>query len=429
MIICINGKSVGTMTMPELQIELEVCGPEMMLVLSRFEIQEEEEESGVYNNNCTTLEDLAMDWNDIGAGCKKKRKWVSFADEQYDKDCRTGECEDSHDNSERQFGGSQFGEYEENEPLDSSGNAYSTTQTAVYHTNYSSGETEQHKLLKQPSNRIKVSEEPKISFDTAQTHNEAYFSKDSKKRQAVSLSDAAELGCRKCQRELRTGSKNNEKHDSNCPRKQGTRKSRKDDRVDKKRLQLENELDNHSHEKEREKDLPSRQKHRSITKADQFEGKKQKEDRSSVRKQHPGMKTDDDKGSKFHSKRTGGTKTISRYQKQLQERSDDESDILPRRAPSEKCKTNAKESHDLDSVDSSTEDEYKEEEGAENPWLGCVCGQTHPHPIKVFWIQCEGCDAWYDVAQECVGFDADAAEKLEEWFCWACAPPVAGLGL
>ena len=65
----------------------------------------------------------------------------------------------------------------------------------------------------------------------------------------------------------------------------------------------------------------------------------------------------------------------------------------------------------------------------ENPWLGCVCGKTHPRPIKVFWVQCEICEAWYNVAEECVGFDGRTAEKMDKWCCWACDPPVDGLGL
>ena len=75
MIICINGKSIGSMTMPELQIELDVCGPELMLVVSRFDIQENTQDS-------TTLEDLSMDWNDIGAGASLKRKRVSFGEDR-----------------------------------------------------------------------------------------------------------------------------------------------------------------------------------------------------------------------------------------------------------------------------------------------------------------------------------------------------------
>ncbi len=56
-----------------------------------------------------------------------------------------------------------------------------------------------------------------------------------------------------------------------------------------------------------------------------------------------------------------------------------------------------------------------------------VCGRTHPHPITVFWLQCETCDAWYNVAEECVGFNQAGAEKLDDWHCWSCSPPVAGL--
>ena len=77
MIICINGKSIGSMTLPELQIELDVCGSEMLLVVSRFDIQETDSLSEL-----TTLEDLAMDWSDIGAGAVLKTNKVSFEDDR-----------------------------------------------------------------------------------------------------------------------------------------------------------------------------------------------------------------------------------------------------------------------------------------------------------------------------------------------------------
>jgi len=114
----------------------------------------------------------------------------------------------------------------------------------------------------------------------------------------------------------------------------------------------------------------------------------------------------------------------------LQELSEDESELLPKKA-TVKRKDSSQPSkgvvNDDDvSVAGSDDNEY-DGGGDENPWLGCVCGKTHPHPIKVFWVQCEGCDAWYNVAEECVGFDANKAEELDEWLCWSCNPPVAGL--
>ena len=58
----------------------------------------------------------------------------------------------------------------------------------------------------------------------------------------------------------------------------------------------------------------------------------------------------------------------------------------------------------------------------ENPWLGCICGKTHRKPTAVFWIQCDDCQAWYNVSPKCVGFDEDEAENKNVWRCNACAP-------
>jgi len=78
---------------------------------------------------------------------------------------------------------------------------------------------------------------------------------------------------------------------------------------------------------------------------------------------------------------------------------------------------------------SSSEEENEEEEDDDNPWLGCVCGRTHPSPIQVFWIQCGACDAWHNVAEDCVGFGEETADTIDEWFCWSCNPPGADLNL
>jgi hypothetical protein len=71
---------------------------------------------------------------------------------------------------------------------------------------------------------------------------------------------------------------------------------------------------------------------------------------------------------------------------------------------------------DLDSIDLDflTGDE---------PWMGCVCGETHPAPIEVFWIQCDDptCRAWYNVSAHCVGFDQDGAEDVHIWTCRTCS--------
>lgn len=55
-----------------------------------------------------------------------------------------------------------------------------------------------------------------------------------------------------------------------------------------------------------------------------------------------------------------------------------------------------------------------------NTWNGCVCGSIHSKSSQVFWLQCDSCGAWYDVAEKCVGFTMQEAEKLSKWSCMAC---------
>eukprot|EP00986_Skeletonema_menzelii_P006967 scaffold2632_cov124-Skeletonema_menzelii.AAC.15 len=81
------------------------------------------------------------------------------------------------------------------------------------------------------------------------------------------------------------------------------------------------------------------------------------------------------------------------------------------------------------SLEEESESEEEEEEDDDNPWLGCVCGRTHPPPIQVFWIQCGTCDAWHNVAEDCVGFSEEVADTIDDWHCWSCNPPCAGLNL
>ena len=114
--------------------------------------------------------------------------------------------------------------------------------------------------------------------------------------------------------------------------------------------------------------------------------------------------------------------------------SHDENEISPTRIASNRSSRDRIDDSTLSSTATKDggdgkEDSDDSEDGDENPWLGCVCGNTHPHPIKVFWIQCEGCEAWYNAAEECLGFDESTAEGLSNWCCWTCDPPVAGMGL
>jgi len=59
-------------------------------------------------------------------------------------------------------------------------------------------------------------------------------------------------------------------------------------------------------------------------------------------------------------------------------------------------------------------------------WLGCVCGEIHPEPIRVFWIQCDDCRSWYNVAPICVGFKELEASSVGSWVCRGCGDSVAG---
>ena len=55
-----------------------------------------------------------------------------------------------------------------------------------------------------------------------------------------------------------------------------------------------------------------------------------------------------------------------------------------------------------------------------NAWLGCVCGVIHSEKVAVFWIQCDTCQSWYNVSEECAGLGVNDAEKVERWICWGC---------
>ena len=56
--------------------------------------------------------------------------------------------------------------------------------------------------------------------------------------------------------------------------------------------------------------------------------------------------------------------------------------------------------------------------------LFSVCGMKHvPSLIKTFWIQCESCDSWYHVAEKCIGFGEQQANRDDfQWSCVVCAP-------
>jgi hypothetical protein len=80
-----------------------------------------------------------------------------------------------------------------------------------------------------------------------------------------------------------------------------------------------------------------------------------------------------------------------------------------------------------DSVASETDESLDSQESEQSSTqaskvaLGCPCGTVHKHPVPVFWILCDGCEAWYNASPRCVGFTIKDAEKLDRWLCWACA--------
>lgn len=83
--------------------------------------------------------------------------------------------------------------------------------------------------------------------------------------------------------------------------------------------------------------------------------------------------------------------------------------------------SNRKESKDTSSSNNScTDDTDVEWDSDSNPWLGCVCGETHEKPVPVFWVQCDSCDAWYNCSSSCVGFTEDEAKKINDWMCPDC---------
>jgi len=75
-------------------------------------------------------------------------------------------------------------------------------------------------------------------------------------------------------------------------------------------------------------------------------------------------------------------------------------------------------------VADSFEEESKDWEDDENPWLGCVCGVTHDESVRVFWIQCDSCDAWFNCSPYCIGFHEKDAEKRGQWLCNECSPVI-----
>ncbi len=64
------------------------------------------------------------------------------------------------------------------------------------------------------------------------------------------------------------------------------------------------------------------------------------------------------------------------------------------------------------------DEEVNEEADDGYPWFGCICGKTH----ESFWIQCEGCNAWFNCSPGCIGFDEYEIERrgVKNWQCPIC---------
>lgn len=74
------------------------------------------------------------------------------------------------------------------------------------------------------------------------------------------------------------------------------------------------------------------------------------------------------------------------------------------------------EPDDDESVDDINLDSDAEDAG--ETCFGCTCGKDHGREPGQFWVQCDGCDDWYYVANGCVGFDYDCTP--DNWYCPEC---------
>lgn len=468
MIICINGKGIGSMTLPEFQIELDVCGSEMLLVVSRFDIQETDS-----LRELTTLEDLAMDWSDIGAGATIKTNRVSFEDDRSSGDI----CEQKIQMNE---GGVELAKH-----------VGSICESAGTGRHPSLGSYEEADIFK----CLPVTAHQTVNTCVDKTSHPPLKKKSNKYLTKQDIMKGAASGCNKCKQELEAGVKKRERHCLSCPNAGGKKEveNSSQNKIMGQLMTVSNPIANHQFIDNfdlldfsstelasnyrivadnfdssllvqgqlvafcatRDKTATRRWVVGKISalNVDKFHWARVKEysnreyvfatnvmarlnygkewhfvagygeegglvppprlhssslvddtswlchNRNCGRSNHASKKRCSDcyswKGDSATA-RTTKKKPVSRYQKQLEELSNDGSDISS--------------GDDCDAFDDD-----------ENPWLGCVCGNSHPKPIQVFWIQCESCDAWYNVAEECVGFNEEAAGTIDKWSCPACS--------
>mmetsp|Transcript_7356 Transcript_7356/g.17113 ORF Transcript_7356/g.17113 Transcript_7356/m.17113 type:complete len:1167 (+) Transcript_7356:119-3619(+) len=296
MIVCINGKTVSNMTMPELQLEFDVCGSEMLIVLARFDIKETHRAHDI-----TTLEDLAMDWNDIGAGTSSSKK------------------------KERGSKRVSFEEADSRPYYASNTSSFSCQSSMLSPVRATEGMRGDWKKPRSKTSEKTVAGDYKLPDKQMQT-----------------------------------------RHVESPPKAVWTKPVASSKR---KRDCLPGDISTDSDIDEEEDEVAKKVCKFVLSQADSDD--------------------DDDRKEKFRG----------------------EMKWLPRKT--------RKATED----ESSVEQEYG---GDGTPWMGCVCGKTHPAPIKVFWIQCDCCDTWYNAAEDCLGFDDKTAEQMDSWHCWKCRPPIPG---
>lgn len=90
-------------------------------------------------------------------------------------------------------------------------------------------------------------------------------------------------------------------------------------------------------------------------------------------------------------------------------------------APDDVSTTSSSCTSTASSLESIHQDHGMFQDDQDVPWKGCVCGNVHERPIKVFWIQCEGqCQSWYNVTPPCVRGLTEQEAANVEWTCNDC---------
>lgn len=415
MVLCINGKTVGGMTEFEFQIEMDLCGPSMTLVVSRFDILESAFATDQRNNG---LRDLAMDWTDVGAGILFSNKYgcskanfvnpAPYLAEQSKNYEFEGSLTAEQTSPSMQPKANEFFDQEDNKTQStdhyhthhhfSNINPIILSRTKKESTTSTSTNEGDHNNLHSPPTKDSIQREnhnfePVIKNTCEPDHIgdcNGHEGGLSKLYSALSNDDASKEVCHDRTRVSASGSKNTatKQYGSKTP----------------KRRNIENSYRKPSNPAQARGPFPPKAVKRAGRMLDEHS------DSSAIEVEGPPTGANN-------------TKPICEASEACSFRKEN------RQGNQFNPKLSNKQSNDDSSHFRIDNKEFAEEESDENPWLGCVCGSTHPHPIRVFWIQCESCESWYNVAEECVGFDEKKAEILDEWFCWACKPPVAGLGL